>query len=71
MGADRFAFEMAAATAKTFLLQALLHGSGSLRSFRLSLRQLPEVGEFCGHKQAGGCIAATGDAGATADTGGG
>ena len=69
LGTDRFAFEVAAATAEALGLHPALHGVCAAGPFRLPLRQLPQVRQLGGHEQACRGIAATGDAGATTDAG--
>ena len=69
LGADRLAFEVAAAAAEALGHHLALHGVGTAGPFRLSLRQLPQVRQLGGHEQACRGIAATGDAGATTDAG--
>ena len=67
--AYRFAFEVAAAASETLRLHLALHGVGASGPFRLTLWELTSMGQFGGYEQARRCIAAAGNAGATADAG--
>ena len=53
LGADRLAFEVAAAAAESFRAHLLLQGPGAAGPFRLSLGQLRQVGLLGGDEQAG------------------
>ena len=68
--ADRLTFQIAAAAAKAFSTHLFLHGPRTAAPFRLPLGKLSQVGQLGCDKQAGGCIAAAGNAGTTADAAG-
>ena len=52
LGADRLAFQVAAAAAESLRLHLALHGVGASGPFRLPLRQLTQVRQFGSHEQA-------------------
>ena len=53
LGADRLAFQVAAAASESLCLHLALHGIGASGPFRLPLWQLTQMRQFGGHEQAG------------------